>query len=44
MYFADDMLFLFMARVLHLFDISKPVDELGRPVEIELRETAGLVS
>ena len=33
-YFADSSLFLNIACVLHLFDISQPVDEAGKSIEV----------
>ncbi|KAM5539391.1 hypothetical protein V8D89_006843 [Ganoderma adspersum] len=43
-YFADATLFIFVACVLHVFDITPPLDEEGRPIKIEPRATAGLIS
>nr|VWO95115.1 N/A [Ganoderma boninense] len=43
-YFTDATLFIFVACVLHVFDITPPLDEDGRPIKIEPRATAGLIS
>ncbi|RPD61680.1 O-methylsterigmatocystin oxidoreductase [Lentinus tigrinus ALCF2SS1-7] len=43
-HFADDMMFINMASVLHCFDIGPPLDERGRPVKIVPEWTNGLGS
>ncbi|KAH9924289.1 CyP450 monooxygenase [Epithele typhae] len=43
-HFADASLFINMATVLHVFDISPPPDEDGKPVRIEPRMTNGIMS
>ena len=43
-HFATSALFIFMASVLHTFNITAPVDEQGRPVRNGLRATTGLIS
>nr|VWP02389.1 N/A [Ganoderma boninense] len=34
-YFAEDTVFISVARILHVFDITPPVGEDGRPIKIE---------
>ncbi|KAI0712386.1 cytochrome P450 [Earliella scabrosa] len=43
-FLADGTVFLFMASILHTFDISPPLDESGKPVHVELRGRDGLTS
>ncbi|EMD36560.1 hypothetical protein CERSUDRAFT_95847 [Gelatoporia subvermispora B] len=43
-YFADASLFLFIASILHVFDILPPVDEHQRPVLPEARQTSEFIS
>ncbi|KAI1785525.1 cytochrome P450 [Ganoderma leucocontextum] len=43
-YFADATLFIFVACVLHVFDITPPLDEDGRPIKIEPQATVGIIS
>ncbi|PIL22693.1 cytochrome P450 [Ganoderma sinense ZZ0214-1] len=43
-YFADATFFIFVACVLHVFDITPPLDEDGCAIKIEPRATAGLIS
>ncbi|KAI0715646.1 O-methylsterigmatocystin oxidoreductase [Cerioporus squamosus] len=43
-YFANDSLFLIIASVLHMFDISPPVDEHGQAVRVEPQMTDGFLS
>ena len=42
-YFAENGLFINIASVLHIFDITPPVDEEGREIKIEPRVSNGLV-
>ncbi len=42
-HFAENGLFISVASVLHVFDITPPVDEKGRAIKIEPRVTNGLV-
>ena len=43
-YFADEALYLTIASILHVFNISAPLDEQGQPVKTELRQTSGLLT
>lgn len=43
-YFADAALFLNVARVLHVFDISPPRDAAGQPIRIEPKMKDGFLS
>ncbi|KEY72664.1 hypothetical protein S7711_09162 [Stachybotrys chartarum IBT 7711] len=43
-YVADSNLFLGIAQILACFNISKAVDENGKPIEPQLHHTPGLVS
>ncbi|KAI0643177.1 cytochrome P450 [Trametes meyenii] len=43
-HFADDILYLAMASILHVFNIEPPLDEGGRLIKIELEQTSGLLS
>ena len=42
-YFAQNGLFINIASVLHVFDITPPVDEHGKVIEVEPRITNGVV-
>ena len=41
---ADDNLYLTISRLLATFNVAKALDEEGRPLEIEIEVTAGLIS
>ncbi|KAI0332173.1 cytochrome P450 [Cubamyces sp. BRFM 1775] len=43
-YFADAMLYIIIATVLHVFDISPPLDENGRPIKTKYEQCHGFVS
>ncbi|KAJ8463001.1 hypothetical protein ONZ51_g10544 [Trametes cubensis] len=43
-HFADEALYLAIASILHVFNINAPLDEQGRPVKTELRQTSGLLT
>ncbi|PIL22724.1 cytochrome P450 [Ganoderma sinense ZZ0214-1] len=43
-YLADAIMFLYIASILHTFDITPPVDESGNPIRIEPRATTGISS
>ncbi|EIW59412.1 CyP450 monooxygenase [Trametes versicolor FP-101664 SS1] len=43
-YFADAALFLNIARVLHVFDISAPLDVAGQPIRIQPKMKDGFLS
>ena len=43
-YFAEAALFLNMARVLHVFDISPPLDERGQVIAIQPKMKDGILS
>ncbi|RPD77557.1 cytochrome P450 [Lentinus tigrinus ALCF2SS1-7] len=43
-YFADTTMFLLIASVLHLFDISPRLDDHGRPILTEARPVTGVIS
>ncbi|CDO71681.1 hypothetical protein BN946_scf184915.g25 [Trametes cinnabarina] len=43
-HFADEMLYLAIASVLHVFIIEPPLDENGQPVKVEHRQSPGLIS
>ncbi|KAI0332177.1 cytochrome P450 [Cubamyces sp. BRFM 1775] len=43
-HFADAMLYIIIASVLHIFDVSPPLDEDGHPIKIELRQSHGFLS
>ena len=43
-YLADATLFIYMASILHTFDITPPVDEHGVPIRIEPRASTGISS
>ncbi|KAJ2973411.1 hypothetical protein NUW54_g12069 [Trametes sanguinea] len=43
-HFADDALFINMASVLHVFNISPKLDERGEPIPVEAKVTSGFLS
>ncbi|PIL29143.1 hypothetical protein GSI_09192 [Ganoderma sinense ZZ0214-1] len=43
-HFAEAGLFIIVASVLHVFDITPPLDEQGRPIEITPGQTDGIIS
>ena len=43
-YFAEGSLFINMAMVLHVFNITAPLDEAGKPIHIEPKMSNKLVS
>ncbi|KAG5977842.1 hypothetical protein E4U55_006515 [Claviceps digitariae] len=43
-YLADDTLYLTVSRIIATFNVTKKLDEQGRPLEIKRGATAGLVS
>ncbi|OJT02061.1 O-methylsterigmatocystin oxidoreductase [Trametes pubescens] len=43
-YFADDLLYITAASVLHVFRFDPPLDEQGLPIKIELQQSHGLLS
>lgn len=43
-YFAEASLFINIAMVLHVFDITPPLDENGRVTPIQLKMTNRIVS
>ncbi|KAH9903303.1 cytochrome P450 [Cubamyces lactineus] len=43
-YFADAMLYIIIATVLHVFDIRSPLDKHGRPIKVELEQSHGFIS
>ena len=43
-YFALDALFINVASILHVFNITPPVNEKGHIIKVEHRETDGLMS
>ncbi|KAI0643184.1 cytochrome P450 [Trametes meyenii] len=43
-HFADELLFLHIASILHVFNIEAPVDKHGQPVKVERGQTHGLTS
>ncbi|OSD07377.1 cytochrome P450, partial [Trametes coccinea BRFM310] len=43
-YFAEDMLYIVVACVLHVFNIEPPLDEHGQPIRSEYHQTHGLIS
>ncbi|KAI0332174.1 hypothetical protein GY45DRAFT_504859 [Cubamyces sp. BRFM 1775] len=43
-HFADAMLFITIATVLHVFDVHPPLDEHGCPIEIKFEQSHGLLS
>ncbi|KAI0330487.1 cytochrome P450, partial [Cubamyces sp. BRFM 1775] len=43
-YFADSMLYMAIASVLHVFEIGPPLDDEGRPIKIRYEATDGFLS
>ncbi|PIL22735.1 cytochrome P450 [Ganoderma sinense ZZ0214-1] len=43
-HYANATLFIYMASILHTFNIAPPVDEDGKPIRIHPRPTTGFVS
>ncbi|KAH9889916.1 cytochrome P450, partial [Cubamyces lactineus] len=43
-YFADSMLYIIIASVLHVFEIGPPLDGEGHPVELSYEATDGFLS
>ena len=43
-YFAQDGLFINLASILHVFDITPPLDEHGNPIKVGYRLSDGLLS
>ncbi|KAJ8456890.1 hypothetical protein ONZ51_g11855 [Trametes cubensis] len=43
-HFADAMLFMTIASVLHVFEVGPPLDDEGRPIELSYRATHGFLS
>ncbi|KAI0332176.1 cytochrome P450 [Cubamyces sp. BRFM 1775] len=43
-HFADAMLYIIIATMLHVFDISPPLDEHGRPITITFEQSHGFIS
>ena len=43
-YFAEAAIFINIASVLHVFDITPPLDHNGQPIKIHPRMSDGLVS
>lgn len=43
-YFAQDGLFINLASILHVFDITPPLDEHGNPIKVGYRMSDGLLS
>ncbi|KAL1950194.1 hypothetical protein VTO73DRAFT_5317 [Trametes versicolor] len=43
-YFALDSLFITVASVLHVFDISPPLDADGAPIPVKFEQTHGIIS
>ena len=43
-YFATDSLFLIIASVLHMFDITPPMNDDGQPIRVEPRMSDGFLS
>ncbi|KAG5917221.1 hypothetical protein E4U42_007331 [Claviceps africana] len=43
-YLADDTMYLNISRVIATFDVTRKLDEQGRPLEIKREATAGLIS
>ncbi|KAI0763603.1 CyP450 monooxygenase [Trametes elegans] len=42
-HFAQNSLFIAIASVLHVFDVSLPLDEAGKPIPIKYEPTDGLI-
>ncbi|KAI0754738.1 cytochrome P450 [Daedaleopsis nitida] len=43
-YFAETTLFIYIALALHTLDITPPVDEHGRPIQVEVKPSNDLIS
>ncbi|TBU21985.1 O-methylsterigmatocystin oxidoreductase [Dichomitus squalens] len=43
-YFADTALFINVASVLHVFDITPPLDENGNPIRVKMEMSDGFIS
>ncbi|KAG6038113.1 hypothetical protein E4U41_004535 [Claviceps citrina] len=43
-YLADDTLYLTISRIIAAFNVTKKLDEQGKPLEIKIGATAGLIS
>lgn len=43
-FFADDSVFLTLALLLHVFELSRPLDENGQPVDLKIEWRSGLVA
>ncbi|KAJ8474863.1 hypothetical protein ONZ51_g6940 [Trametes cubensis] len=43
-HFAEDVLFITIASILHVFDIVPALDAHGRPISVELKATSGFIS
>ena len=43
-HYAEAGLFIIIASVLHVFDITPPLDEQGRPVKVTPMQTDGIIS
>ena len=43
-HFAEAGLFIIVASVLHVFDVTPPLDEQGRPIKITPGQTDGIIS
>ena len=41
---AENMLFTYIASILHTYDITPPLDEHGHPIRIQPRAGSGIVS
>ncbi|KAH9889917.1 cytochrome P450 [Cubamyces lactineus] len=43
-YSADSIIFIMIASILHVFDISPPLDENDMPIKVELEQSHGFLS
>ncbi|KAI0657604.1 O-methylsterigmatocystin oxidoreductase [Cubamyces menziesii] len=43
-HYADAILYIIIATVLHVFDVSPPLDEDGRPISINYEQSHGFIS
>ncbi|KAH9903304.1 cytochrome P450 [Cubamyces lactineus] len=43
-HFADAMLYIIAATLLHVFDVRPPLDEYGHPIRLELQQSHGFLS
>ena len=43
-HFAEAGLFIIVASVLHVFNVTPPLDERGHPIEITPGQTDGIIS